>query len=226
MSARPVFLRKTPASDFINSNIVNLGSDLDHKAKQTAAECEKAWSAVFAPNSPGIHIWRVEKFQVVPWTHGSSFHIGDSYIIFKDVSKKDEKAYNLHFWLGAESTLDEKGVAAYKTVELDDYLMRRNLNAPQYREECYRESDLFRSYFPKIEYLPGGIDTGFHHVDTTRLHEWVPKTYKMYDATILDKGNAVDVKISPTASRIDRIKLNIFISTISLHRTDFIVNYI
>lgn len=30
-----------------------------------------------------------------------------------------ELKYDLHFWIGADSTQDEYGTAAYKTVELD-----------------------------------------------------------------------------------------------------------
>jgi gelsolin len=34
----------------------------------------------------------------------------------------DKLAYDVHFWIGSESTQDEYGTAAYKTVELDDKL--------------------------------------------------------------------------------------------------------
>jgi gelsolin len=67
------------------------------------------------------------------------------------------------FWLGAETTADEAGTAAYKTVELDDFL---GTLPTQHREVQGFESELFLSYFPNnaITILAGGIESGFHHV--------------------------------------------------------------
>lgn len=48
---------------------------------------------------------------------------GDAYILLS-TKQKGGKAleWSVHFWLGSESSQDERGVAAYKTVELDDAL--------------------------------------------------------------------------------------------------------
>lgn len=69
---------------------------------------------------------------------------------------------HIFFWLGKDSSQDEQGVAAYKTVELD---MSLGDAAIQHREVQGGESDAFLSLFKCVRYLEGGVATGFKHVD-------------------------------------------------------------
>jgi len=165
-----------------DSNIAGYGSK-DHKdLKLAAAKTEKAWEG--AGKKPGVQIWRIEKFQVVPKTAASDFgkfYSGDSYIILntyraKDVEGKptDKLLYNVHFWLGSKSTQDEMGTAAYKTVELDDLLGDLPV---QYREVQGHESQEFLDLFDcKITILEGGMDSGFNHV---KPEEYTPRLLHM-----------------------------------------------
>jgi len=149
-----------------DSNIANIGSDLDKKIRQAAANTEEAWTG--AGKVVGLEIWRIEKFQVkrVGKETFGTFYSGDSYIVLNTYKKKPDGnalAWDVHFWLGKHTTQDEAGTAAYKTVELDDLLN----DAPvQHREVQGYESDLFLKYFKgQIRLLEGGVDSGFKHVE-------------------------------------------------------------
>ncbi|XP_031553548.1 gelsolin, cytoplasmic-like [Actinia tenebrosa] len=117
-----------------------------------------------AGKTPGFEIWRIEKLKVVaqdPKTYGT-FYSGDSYICLSTKLVDTHFEWDIHFWLGKETSQDEAGVAAYKTVELDDHLG----GAPvQYREVQEHESRKFLAHFKDgIRYLEGGIESGFRKV--------------------------------------------------------------
>jgi len=158
---------KQQVYDIANTNIANLGSDLEREVKKASAEGEPAWEG--AGQEVGLQIWRIEKFKVAHWPKEEYGHFftGDSYIVMNTYVEPPSVArkYDIHFWLGQSTTQDEAGTAAYKTVELDTLLG----DVPvQHREVEGFESPLFLSYFDHhggMIIMHGGIESGFHHVE-------------------------------------------------------------
>jgi advillin len=114
---------------------------------------------------PGMVRFRIEnKLVVRQETAGPVYFEGDSYILLVTVAQGSKLVSRIHFWLGKDSSQDEMGIAAYKTVELDTLL---GGNPVQYREAQGYESKLFLSYYKDmgLEYCPGGVESGFQHVE-------------------------------------------------------------
>jgi len=161
-------MQKAKVFNVADSNMELFGTEVERNVKKASAEHENQWRGV--AGVVGLKIWRIEKFQVVPWPPAKygQFHKGDSYIVLNTYKVNNAIKYDVHFWLGSETSQDEAGTAAYKTVELDTLLD----DAPvQHREVEDYESELFNGYFPNgIQLLAGGVDTGFNHV--------TPETYQ------------------------------------------------
>eukprot|EP00595_Chromulina_sp_UTEXLB2642_P000003 CAMPEP_0196761982 /NCGR_PEP_ID=MMETSP1095-20130614/1310_1 /TAXON_ID=96789 ORGANISM="Chromulina nebulosa, Strain UTEXLB2642" /NCGR_SAMPLE_ID=MMETSP1095 /ASSEMBLY_ACC=CAM_ASM_000446 /LENGTH=818 /DNA_ID=CAMNT_0042112171 /DNA_START=51 /DNA_END=2507 /DNA_ORIENTATION=+ len=171
----------------------------------------------------GLELWRIENLKPVKTEVTGKFYEGDSYILLSTSKKSNAFAWNIHFWLGKDTTQDEAGVAAYKTVELDDSL---GGGPVQYRELQGSETELFLSYFKNfggLQYLPGGIESGFKHVErdvyTTRLLHLkgkrtvrvteVPVTVSSLnsgDVFILDKGLTVYLFFGEKSNKFERAK--------------------
>ena len=129
----------------------------------------------------GIEIWRIEKMKAVaaPIESYGTFYSGDCYIVLKTYEKSGARYMDLYFWLGKDSSQDEQGAVAYKTVELDDQLGGKPV---QHREVQNHESPEFLGLFPKLKYLDGGMESGFKHVK--------PNDYKLLIANDNSKFNS------------------------------------
>ncbi|XP_045152481.1 gelsolin [Echinops telfairi] len=178
-----------------------------------------------AGKAPGLQIWRVEKFDLVPVPPNlyGDFFTGDAYLILKTVQLRNGNLqYDLHYWLGNECSQDESGAAAIFTVQLDDYL---NGRAVQYREVQGFESATFLGYFKSgIKYKKGGVASGFKHVvpnevvvqrlfqvkgrRVVRATE-VPVSWESFnsgDCFILDLGNDIYQWCGFDCNRYERLK--------------------
>lgn len=116
--------------------------------------------------TPGLLVWRIEALKPapVPAEEHGKLYTGDSYIVLRTVQRPGSSTLNwdIFFWLGAESSQDEQGVAAYKTVELDEML---GGGPVQHREVQGHESDEFMACFKAVEYREGGVASGFKKVE-------------------------------------------------------------
>ncbi|KAJ8955341.1 hypothetical protein NQ318_003435 [Aromia moschata] len=188
---------------------------------------QKAMEPAFenAGQEAGVEIWRIEDFRPVayPKNQYGKFYTGDSYIVLATkVRKNGQKSYDLHFWLGAETSQDEAGAAAILTVQLDEQLGGEPI---QHREIQDHESQLFLSHFKNggVRYLPGGVSSGFVHVDPNafekrlfqvkgsrniRVKQVIPSIASMNngDCFILDAGRNIYVYVGSNARRVEKLK--------------------
>ncbi|XP_055532240.1 gelsolin, cytoplasmic-like isoform X2 [Wyeomyia smithii] len=178
-----------------------------------------------AGTSKGLEVWRIENFEPVPVpkkTYGK-FYTGDSYIVLNTKQTKNGIfSWDVHFWLGLETSQDEAGSAAILSVQLDD---RHNGAPVQHREVQDHESSLFLSYFPGgVRYAEGGVKSGFNEVETNAagekrlFHVKGSKNVRVRqvalgiasmnkgDCFILDAGNAIYVYVGPRSKRVEKIK--------------------
>lgn len=173
---------------FEDSNLAGIASDLDAGIRKAAAESEEEFQG--AGTEAGIEIWRIEKFEPkkIDANEIGTFYSGDAYVVLQTYTVPDTEtlAWNLHFFLGKDSTQDERGTAAYLTVNLDDLLGGKPV---QYRECEGNESLLFLSHFPFVKYLDGGVASGFKQVE--------PETYTPRLLHIFGPSHAVRVKQVP-----------------------------
>ncbi|XP_064474510.1 gelsolin, cytoplasmic-like isoform X1 [Ornithodoros turicata] len=176
-----------------------------------------------AGQEPGLTIWRIEKLEVktVDKKMHGMFFSGDSYIVLHTkLPKTGRMQWNIHFWLGRDTSLDEYTVAAIKSVELDESL---GGSPVQHREVQDHESDLFLSYFKTgVKYLEGGIESGLTAVDTSvhkrllqvkgkrnvrvRQVPLAASSMNRGDCFILDARDTIFIYQGHGSGRIERIK--------------------
>lgn len=216
--------------DIKDSNVELIGTDVDHRVKYNSAASEPAWNNGKVGQEPGLFIWRIENFEVVPWPkeRTGEFYEGDSYIVLHAYKIGDELGHDIFFWLGNKTTQDEAGTAAYKTVELDEFLHGA---ATQHREVQRHPSEEFVSLFRRISIKSGGVASGFRHVeeeepkevltllrifkhpgagriDSIIVHEVEPTWQSLDDGDVfvLDKGNKIWVWQGKSCSPMEKAK--------------------
>jgi gelsolin len=193
--------------DIKDSNVELIGTEIDHRVKYNSAKTEPAWNDGKLGQQAGLYIWRIEDFVVVPWPKEKygQFFDGDSYIVlhsYKVGKDGNEKlGHEIFFWLGSKTSQDEAGTAAYKTVELDEFLQG---SATQHREIQQQPSDEFVALFPRLSICSGGVRSGFRHVDTEAGPKEITTLLRIFKhPSVAGRYSIVVHEVEPTWQSLD-----------------------
>ncbi|XP_048808688.1 villin-1 isoform X1 [Lagopus muta] len=192
-------------------------------AASTMVELSKKVTGKLDKTTPGIQIWRIENMEMVPVPTKSygNFYEGDCYVLLSTRKTGSSFSYNIHYWLGKNSSQDEQGAAAIYTTQMDDHL---GSVAVQHREVQGHESETFRAYFKQgLIYKQGGVASGMKHVETNTynvqrlLHvkgkknvvaaevEMSWKSFNLGDVFLLDLGQLIIQWNGPESNRAERL---------------------
>ncbi|XP_022600669.1 advillin-like [Seriola dumerili] len=175
-------------------------------------------------HSPGIIIWRIEKMELVqvPEKSHGNFYEGDCYVLLFTQKFSSSLSYDIHYWIGSQSSQDEQGAAAVYTIQLDEFL---GSTPVQHREVQNHESGAFRGYFKQgIIYKKGGVASGMRHTETNTydvkrlLHvkgkkrviakevEMSWKSFNLGDVFLLDIGKTIVQWNGPKSNKQEKLK--------------------
>ncbi|KAI9548754.1 hypothetical protein NQZ68_003288 [Dissostichus eleginoides] len=174
--------------------------------------------------SAGIIIWRIENMELVqiPEKSYGNFYEGDCYILLSTQKVGSSLAYDVHYWIGSQSSQDEQGAAAIYTVQLDEFL---GSTPVQHREVQSHESDAFKGYFKQgVIYKKGGVASGMRHTETNSydvkrlLHvkgrkrviarevEMSWTSFNLGDVFLLDIGKTIVQWNGPKCNKQEKLK--------------------
>jgi len=164
----------------------------DHMAKLAANAEEFLASIGKAP----LEVYRIEQFKPTLQpvdTHGR-FFVGDSYVVVKQF----EEEYKIHYWHGNECTTDEMGSSAAFSVQISATLPKESSHCLELQGH---ETEDFESYFRGgIEYLPGGVESGFKMVEPKEFKTRLLHVKGKKSARILKSHSLLQASTRATSS--------------------------
>jgi len=180
-----------------DTNMENYGGKEHRDKNHDLARKQAEWQG--CGEEVGVEVWRIKQFKVVKEEgFDEKFYNGDSYIVLDTYKQqgKDDLKYNVHFWLGKDTTQDEAGSAAIKTVELDDYFGDLPV---QFRQVQGHETKEFSDLWDHMQILEGGEASGFRKVK--------PEEYKtrLIHVESIKKKNKRKIKCDEVPVSVDSL---------------------
>jgi hypothetical protein len=143
-------------------------------------------------------VYRVKDFDLVevPEEDFGKFHSGDCYVVVYTYGAQN---VILYYWLGSKSSVDERGTAAMKTVDLDNNKFAGH--AVQVRVVEGKEPAHFMAIFGgKMIILMGGFGSGFNN---NQSNEESLKNTSLLQVRGTNQYSTKAVEVHPSASSLN-----------------------
>ncbi|XP_075250157.1 advillin-like isoform X2 [Convolutriloba macropyga] len=168
------------------------------------AKPEVAASARMVDDGTGkTEVWVVENFDIVPvddYLHGQ-FFAGDCYVVKYTYHVKNKPCYILYYWIGSDSSQDEQGTVALKTIELDDLVSG---TAMQVRVVQGKEPNHFLAIFRgRLIVHLGGKSSGFRNANIDNKKTMNLTRNHLFQIRGTDKLNTRCVEVACVGSSLN-----------------------
>ncbi|QQP51483.1 Uncharacterized protein FKW44_012862, partial [Caligus rogercresseyi] len=148
-------------------------------------------------------VYRIERREMVPLKEKDygSFYSGDCYVIFYKYEESGRPAYLIYYWLGSNSSQDERGTAALKAIELDDEYGGKpvQIRVVQGKEPPH----LLSMFVGSFKILRGGISSLFDGLPEGTLESSQEGRSTLYQIHGIDRLRTRAIEVECSASSLN-----------------------
>ncbi|KAN0039091.1 hypothetical protein ACTA71_001285 [Dictyostelium dimigraforme] len=144
-----------------------------------------------------VKVWKIEDYEKIdhPQNLYSQFFSSDSYIVLYTYMQNNKEAHVIYYYLGRDSSINEKGTSAYLTVDLHESLVGACVQTRVVaNKECKNFLNLFK---------------GKMVIHKGKFNNYDPKKPSLYQVKGLDKVDTRAVQVEFSTSMLNTLHVSI-----------------